>query len=177
MSHALHFYDEPESGCLPAKDMLEGLSDAKQHAARIALSKILAEQGLNVCDTEWGKALGRGLYEFRIRHDGNEILRDRDPALLDKIGPLPAEPTLLRVFFSVDKDTIVLLLAGYDKGRDPSRKRQDREIAAARARLTEYKARTPKKSARPGRRTPKTEPFRAWWADKVRALDRVRRSR
>lgn len=177
MSYALHFYDEPISGRLPAKDMLDGLSAAKQHAARIALSKILAEQGTDICDTDWGKALGKGLYEFRIRHDANEILRERDPALLNKIGPLPTEPTLLRVFFSVHDGRIVLLLAGYDKGRDPSRKRQDREIATARARLTEYKSRDGKKPQQPGRRTPKAEPFRAWWTDKVRALDRTRRSR
>ena len=53
-------------------------------------------QGTEVCESEWGKALGKGLYELRIRHDANEILRERDPELFARIGPLPAEPTLLQ---------------------------------------------------------------------------------
>lgn len=36
---------------------------------------------------------------------------------------------------------IVLLLNGYDKGTDPSEKRQRNEIAPARRRLTEFKQR------------------------------------
>ena len=41
-------------------------------------------------------ALGKGLYELRIRHDANEIRRERDPEPFARIGPLPAEPTLLQ---------------------------------------------------------------------------------
>lgn len=36
---------------------------------------------------------------------------------------------------------IVLLLNGYDKGADPSEKRQQREIATARKRLTAFEQR------------------------------------
>ena len=74
-------------------------------------------QGTEVCESEWGKALGKGLCESRIRHHANEILRERDPELFARIGPLPAEPTLLRVFFPVEGGTL-LLLTGYDMGAD-----------------------------------------------------------
>ena len=36
---------------------------------------------------------------------------------------------------------LILLLGGYDKGRDPSPRRQEREIALARSRLTDWRAR------------------------------------
>jgi hypothetical protein len=36
---------------------------------------------------------------------------------------------------------VILLLAAYDKGRDPSPRRQDQEIGHARARLQEWHTR------------------------------------
>lgn len=61
----------------------------------------------------WIKALGQGLFEFRIK-DKN---------------------VLLRIFFTYRNGRIILLLGGYDKGLDPSAKRQQREIMLARRRL------------------------------------------
>lgn len=140
MAYELIFYDDPK-GAVPVRDWLRKLSPAKEESARRALTKFLAVDGADVCDTEWGKPVGNGLYEFRVRHDANEILAMRDPALLDKIGPRPAEPTLLRIFFALDGDKIVLLLGGYDKGRHPSKKRQQKEIKTAAKRLAEFKRR------------------------------------
>lgn len=54
---------------------------------------------------------------------------------------LPPEEILLRVFCHAYGDRIVLLLGGYDKGEDPSKKRQNEEIEEARARLKRWKAR------------------------------------
>ena len=48
-------------------------------------------------------------------------------------GPAP-----LRVFCHATGDRLILLLGGYDKGENPARRRQDREIKVARSRLTEY---------------------------------------
>jgi phage-related protein len=47
----------------------------------------------------------------------------------------PSEDILLRVFCAARGDKIVLLLHGYDKGKDPSDKRQQTEIAEAKRRL------------------------------------------
>ena len=46
---------------------------------------------------------------------------------------------LLRMFVHFYGDRVVLLMHGYDKGGDPSEKRQNREIAEARRRLTAWK--------------------------------------
>ena len=49
------------------------------------------------------------------------------------------EPILLRVYCHAYGDKIVLLLAGYDKQADPSKKRENDEIKLGRKRLTEFK--------------------------------------
>jgi hypothetical protein len=46
------------------------------------------------------------------------------------------------VFCHAHGDRLILLLGGYDKGADPSARRQQREIATARARLADYQRRT-----------------------------------
>jgi len=45
---------------------------------------------------------------------------------------------LLRVFCHATGDRVILLLGGYDKGKDPARRRQDHEIEVARRRLAEH---------------------------------------
>lgn len=45
---------------------------------------------------------------------------------------------MLRVFFCTSGQKVILLLSGYDKGKDPSDRRQDREVAKARKLLTAY---------------------------------------
>lgn len=68
-----------------------------------------------------GKALGRGLYEFRIRTSLDAILKGTGVARTR--GEKRAVP----------------LVGGSDKGKDPSGSRQRREIAAARRVLAEWK--------------------------------------
>ena len=48
---------------------------------------------------------------------------------------------MLRVFCHAYGDKVVLLLAGYDKGDDPSNKRENTEIELARQRLAEFRSR------------------------------------
>ena len=57
-------------------------------------------------------------------------------------GRLASAPWLLtsvRVFFCTAGRKIILLLGGYDKARDPSDRRQQREITKARRLLTAYR--------------------------------------
>lgn len=91
------------------------------------MHRILAQEGINVCASEWGKAPSDGLYEFRLR---DEIQRQS-----------VTESILLRVFFHAYGRRIILLLGGYDKGADPSNRRQQREIDEARRRLIDFKER------------------------------------
>lgn len=74
---------------------------------------------MNVCGTGFGRQLGGGLFEFRLRDDD----------------------LLVRIFCHAFGDRLILLLGGYDKRKDPSERRQNREITLARARLEEWEAR------------------------------------
>lgn len=52
-----------------------------------------------------------------------------------RFGLNPSADVLLRVFCTSRPGTVVMLLHSYDKGEDPSKKRQQAEIAEARRRL------------------------------------------
>jgi hypothetical protein len=105
------------------------LGKAMQHSLQVL--------GVGVCATQFGKQLGGGLCEFRLRLDLAEVLHrfeGRDPAQASG----RSEEVLLRVFFHAHGDRLVLLLHGYDKGADPTGRRQQREIAEARRRLLSF---------------------------------------
>lgn len=80
-------------------------------AARVA--NILAPFGNKLAGTHWVKALGGGLFEFRVN----------------------APEVLVRIFFTYEHGRIILLLGAYDKLRDPSARRQNKEINKARTRM------------------------------------------
>ncbi len=63
----MEFYED-ENGNEPCKDFIEDLATPKKLAIQAALINILARQGPDVCETEFGKPLRDGLYEFRLRH-------------------------------------------------------------------------------------------------------------
>lgn len=95
-----------------------------------AIECVLQTYGIDICSGDWGKPLGGGLYEFRVRKSLRAILQS---AGLDASqGARTERSVLLRVFCTFYGNKIVLLYHGYDKGSDPSEKRQRREIAKAR---------------------------------------------
>ena len=98
---------------------------SQRRALGYALYRLLQRYRVGVCDTEFGRQLGGGLFEFRLRLS---IARDGDDGSL-------------RVFCHATGDRVVLLLGGYDKARHPSRRRQETEIGLARRRLADYHAR------------------------------------
>ncbi len=122
---ANEFYAD-EDGREPVREWMEDLSKQKRMALEEAISIVLAERGLNVIGTEYGKALGQGLYEFRLRWTAAEV-RSKAGRISDDAAA-KSEKILLRVFFCTAGQKIVLLLNGYDKGRDDSARRQQREI-------------------------------------------------
>jgi hypothetical protein len=72
-----------------------------------------------LCSRAWASASAQGLGKpFRPEAGGERIL--------------------LRGFCHARGDRVVLLLGGYDKGADPSRRRQQREIETARRRLADF---------------------------------------
>ncbi|PJI55865.1 hypothetical protein CTI14_01395 [Methylobacterium radiotolerans] len=114
-----------------------------------AIEKVLGELGHEVCSTEWGKSLGDGLFEFRVRKSLRAIHDEFKESGAD-IPDLPSgsnRDVLLRAFFTVHGDRIVLLLHVYDKKRDPSEKRQQREIKKARKQLRAWREREKRAAA------------------------------
>lgn len=126
-------------GSEPARRFIDSLSNDKRDALLAALAQILARQGLDVCRSEWGKQLGGGLAEFRLRHDERGVLAREGITEPDLPEPSP-ERILLRMFFHAHGKRLILLLAGYDKGARPSARHQQREIERARSHLTEWRA-------------------------------------
>jgi hypothetical protein len=84
-----------------------------------AVRLVLAQRGLDVVETGYGKALGDGLYEFRVRWTAAEIRHTVEGLPPDDVGG-PPEAVVLRVFFCTAGRKVILLLSGYDKARDLS---------------------------------------------------------
>lgn len=124
---------------MPFVRFVESLSDFKFVALDAAIERILARRGLDLVRTEWLKALGGGLHEFRVRHTAPEVAQ-----MFGGVAPSdpgPHERVLLRVFVHFYGNRVVLLLGGYDKGRHSGTKRQQQEISRARQSLAQFKAR------------------------------------
>jgi hypothetical protein len=147
----VEFYEE-EGGRYPVREFLADLEPAKRMAMIAAIEVVLVPRGLAVCETEYGRQLGDGLFEFRVRHDeqttlakaGKESSGDRTRRSGD---------VLLRLFCHAYGEKIVLLLGGYDKGADPSGRRQSREIEMARRRLRSFRLRRQREKAAAKRRS------------------------
>jgi hypothetical protein len=87
-------------------------------------------------ETEFGKALGGGLYEFRLCWSAEEVANKAGAVLAEPIAE--TEAVLLRLFFCTSGRKIILLLSGYDKAKSPGNRRQNKEIAKARKLLTAH---------------------------------------
>ena len=109
----------------------------EQAVLQAAIEHVLARDGMDVLATEWGKPLGQGLAEFRVRRSLETIFREAGASVPDDVVGCDRR-VLLRVFCTFHGDRVVLLLGGYDKGRDPSDKRQQKEIARARKLLKQW---------------------------------------
>lgn len=116
------------------------LAELDRAIVQAALEHVLEVQGIDICNSEWGKNLGAGLYEFRIRLSLDAILRTHGSVAAADAVPAKwrRRPTLLRVFCTFYGDRVVLLLGGYSKSKDPSAKRQRKEIARARRELRRW---------------------------------------
>ena len=109
----------------------------------IAMRHHLQEYGADVVRTRYGRALGGGLYEFRFDDTIDEVLGRLGKTRTSKLAKARSGALLLRVFFHVHGNKVILLLGGYDKGKHPAKSRQQREIQVARERLADWKRRHP----------------------------------
>jgi putative component of toxin-antitoxin plasmid stabilization module len=137
---------EADDGTVPYEQFIGKLSDFKFAALDAAMDRVLAVRGLDLVRTEWLKALGEGLHEFRVRHTADEIAH----MFGGEVGAEARAPeaVLLRVFVHFHGAKVVLLMSGFDKGGDASERRQQREIREARRLLTQFKERQRRDRAR-----------------------------
>jgi len=135
------FYSEDESDEEgPVWRWIQSLDMPAQRAAIAALGEILAYQGVGVCRTEWGKPLGEGLFELRIRRPAKQIFALVGSPKAEEEED-SSEKLLLRIFFHAYGQRLIVLLGGYDKLERPSEHHQQQQIAIARKRLKEWKKR------------------------------------
>ena len=136
--YKLEFFVE-DDGTEPVLEWIKNdLTAAQRQAIGTAMRRILQVDGVQVCSTPWGRQLGGGLFEFRVRRTGEQMINEG----WAKLGSInPSERILLRAFCHAQGDKLILLLGGYDKGSAPSSSRQQREINTARARLRIHRAR------------------------------------
>ena len=122
----LTFY-KTAAGRQVALEWIRSLPDVKKQALGHYLHEILQRNGPAVCRSEWGRNLGGGLMEFRLRTKAPPESKSVD--------------VLLRVFFGQFGPTNLVLLDGYDKGENPSKTYQNERIATARAYLRDFERR------------------------------------
>jgi hypothetical protein len=136
--YELEFFAE-DDGTKPVLAWVKNdLTPAQRRAGGTAMRRVLQANGVGVCSSPWGKQLGDGLFEFRVRLTGRQMLREgwAKPGSVDA-----SERILLRVFCHAYGERLILLLGGYDKGSTPAKSRQASEIRLARARLRRHRVR------------------------------------
>ena len=134
----IEFYEDTQ-GRRPVEKWIDGLSDQKSEAVVVALREVLAVNGITLASSAWLRSLGKGLYEFRIRHSASEIHAMYKVANKDLVGG--AEAILLRVFVAFEREKLIVLLGGYDKGKNDKQGFQQAQIEIARKRLRDWKRR------------------------------------
>lgn len=70
--HELEFFAE-DDGTEPVLAWIkDDLTAAQRQAIGTAMRRILQANGVQVCSTPWGRQLGGGLFEFRVRRTGEQ---------------------------------------------------------------------------------------------------------
>ena len=106
-------------GRLPVQRWMErDFNEIQRAAVDMAITKILTSEGINLVGTQWMKALGDGLYEFRIRHSSQEIQSIYTPA--SKTGGIH-HAILIRIFVGYHGRKISFFLAPMIKEDFPAR--------------------------------------------------------
>ena len=133
----IEWYQDARGDAPVHRWLTEELSDEARELVGAAIPEILQADGPDVCGTRFGRQLGDGVFEFRLDGDPQPWIdaarrrRGKKPA-----GErLESERIQYRLFCHAHGDRLILLLGAYDKGEDVSKKRQQDEIATAKARL------------------------------------------
>jgi phage-related protein len=125
--YRIRFY-ATDDGREPVREWLHELPRDVMRWVGFMIKEHLQAFGPDVCKTTFGKNLGGGLYEFRLKED----------ELPTSEGP---RDVLYRIFFAAYGDQLILLVHAYDKGEHPQGSYQERMIQIARQRLRDFRER------------------------------------
>ncbi|MDY7544531.1 hypothetical protein QN345_16705 [Cryobacterium sp. 10I1] len=93
---------------------VDSLPPYEQAVLIAAIEHVLEVYGIDICAGEWGKSLGDGLYEFRVRKSLQAIFTEAGLAPPMDMSGIDRQ-VLLRVFCTFHGCKIVLLYSGYNK--------------------------------------------------------------
>lgn len=130
--YEIEFYETDDGSKPVLRWIKQDLTETKRRVIGSAIREVLQQHGINVCQSEWGKQLGGGVFEFRVRMTGDQAAT---AGYVKESEADKSEQILLRVFCHAHGQKIILLLAAYDKGEEPGDRRQQRELELARKRL------------------------------------------
>lgn len=139
--YRVELYEDEQGRCPVHEWLTRDLRESEATILGMAMRHYLQELGPEVVRTRYGRALGQGLFEFRFDDTVDEVLNRLKFRRKRKLARADSRAMLLRVFFAVHGESVVLLLGGYDKGRHPAKRRQQHEIQIARTRLARWKFR------------------------------------
>lgn len=115
--------------------------DEAHFAAWVAFVEVLlVRYGKDIPYRNRVKALGDGLFELRIDQSERSLRSIFESA--DRAEATPKTAILLRAFCTFTGQRVVIVFGGYDKGADPAKKRQQREIGRARRALAAWRRET-----------------------------------
>lgn len=130
-------YYAPASGPPVQVAWLDDLDEAHFAAWVAFVEVLLVPFGKDIPYRNWVKPLGEGLFELRI--DQHERSLRSIFGSVDEAAATPKTPILLRAFCTFARRRVVIVVGGYDKGADPAKKRQQREIKRARRALDAWR--------------------------------------
>jgi hypothetical protein len=88
-AYKLEFFAE-DDGTEPVLAWIkDDLTAAQRQAIGTAMRRILQANGVQVCSTPWGRQLGGGLFEFRVRRTGEQ----KQATARDQHGTTPSTDT------------------------------------------------------------------------------------
>lgn len=152
-NYTLELFTDDDGGAPVGRWLCEDLEPTQAAALGLAMNHILQRLGTDVVKTRFGKALGGGLYEFRLDDTLDELLERLALKKKQKLAKARPGRMLFRVFFHPYGDKVLLLLGGYDKGRADRKREQEVQIQLARARLRRWQGRQRRASKRTTRPT------------------------
>ena len=137
----IEVWHDDRTGVSPFERWFRRADPYVQAVVDAVLTHVVEPRGIDLLGTSRCRPLGDGLFEIRVRQSLQAVRSRGDaPGTRSQARDTDDRRTvLLRLFVTFHGRRVVLLLHAYDKGRDPSERRQRREITRARRHLATWR--------------------------------------